>query len=1044
MKKIFTKIIGATLGLTMALGVGIGVASNVNKGIKPVQAAYSGLSPYSITLVSGAGGASGTVRWQESSESLANSPSDGVTWVPSVTWEGTSSWTNSNVHTQIGANGKAASSVTLTTSDIPGTISSVAVMCASYQGKHTINVSVGGNAYTMDNSATPSWSSSVDTARTGTGSSSGEIVVSFASTTGARALYVKSITVVFDSGAPTVESVSVGGDMSKTSYTTVETWSNDGLTPEVTMSDSSEYTGEIAWSYEPATPSAAVIANSGAEVADLSVTATASAGGESGSKATSGISVNYATVAQGRAAVPNLNDQINNAIVVGIVSYIEEISIENHNATYFISDDGTRDSEIEIYRGKGVDNANIGNVNDIKVNDTVVVYGNLKYVNFGGGTVEFLSNNYLLVLDRPASLEPEITITESNFSMRVGDNDLQLHETHDHVPDGGYIGWESGTPSVATIDNTGLVHAVAAGTSVLTAKIFNSSDEAVASNSINVTIFDNVLVDGSTYIVKAVYNEQTYYLSGVSNGNLGVASTTRSDAWVLTAIASNAEGQFQLKYGNYYLNCTNSNNLYITTNNTLETTIWTVLTNGTNSFVENVTNAGRKLQFNYNAGNPRFACYTSNQTAVIVEEATAPVVDQITVSGDTVVDAANALSVDAAFTYEVTYADLLNVGPGAVAVSVTNSVGTTEGAVIKTQPAAGSFEITFSANDTFTITATALEDPASSGSFAVTITNIYVPNVNFCTVYQGTDVSGDMKLIEGDYVFYYSGNLMKAAIESNKAAREEAAPSVSPVDVDASLVWHVAPAGEYYTIYNAAEGKYLAATATKNQAQLLADGTDNKAKWTVTIRADGKFEFENYARSLIEGSDSDNRWLRNNGESGWACYTSAIGGGITLFRHYYSSMSTVAAVIGTETAGVVDSVSLAFGAKMFSEDWEALTANHEVTDYGFALIRKDTLDANSLSSVSEAYGLSLTYNISKGSGANPYQKEGYYYFSVKIRITEGEPDYGTLYCAAPYIVVDGSPLFLNDMVYSVNTLAAYCLVNGGSNLSNEALGTLVA
>ena len=197
MKKLIAKLIGGVTALAMAIGVGVVVANNRSER---ADAAYSGASPYSISLVSGTSGASGTVRWEQSSTSLANSPSDGVTWTPSVTWEGTASWSPSNAHVQIGANGKAASAVSLTTSDIPGTIQSVAVMCASYQGKHTVNVSVGGNAYTMDNSNTPTWSSAVDTARTGTGSSSGQIVISFASTSGARALYVKSISVAFTTG----------------------------------------------------------------------------------------------------------------------------------------------------------------------------------------------------------------------------------------------------------------------------------------------------------------------------------------------------------------------------------------------------------------------------------------------------------------------------------------------------------------------------------------------------------------------------------------------------------------------------------------------------------------------------------------------------------------------------------------------------------------------------------------------------------------------------------------------------------------------------
>lgn len=59
-------------------------------------------------------------------------------------------------------------------------------------GAHNITISVGGNTY-LGKTATPSAS---DNTITGTGSSSGEIVICF--TDGSRALYIKSITVVYN------------------------------------------------------------------------------------------------------------------------------------------------------------------------------------------------------------------------------------------------------------------------------------------------------------------------------------------------------------------------------------------------------------------------------------------------------------------------------------------------------------------------------------------------------------------------------------------------------------------------------------------------------------------------------------------------------------------------------------------------------------------------------------------------------------------------------------------------------------------------------
>ena len=93
---------------------------------------------------------------------------------------------------QLGKNG-GVENLTLSTSNIPGTIKSVSVECASYQGKHNVSITVGGTTY-LASTATSSWTT-VE-AKTGTGSSSGQIVISF--TDGTRALYIKSITVVYN------------------------------------------------------------------------------------------------------------------------------------------------------------------------------------------------------------------------------------------------------------------------------------------------------------------------------------------------------------------------------------------------------------------------------------------------------------------------------------------------------------------------------------------------------------------------------------------------------------------------------------------------------------------------------------------------------------------------------------------------------------------------------------------------------------------------------------------------------------------------------
>lgn len=99
-------------------------------------------------------------------------------------------WSSSCI--QLGKNG-GVENLTLSTSNIPGTIKSVSVECSSYNNAHKVSITVGGNTY-LASTSTAKWTTV--SAATGTGTSSGEIVISF--TGGTRALYIKSITVVYN------------------------------------------------------------------------------------------------------------------------------------------------------------------------------------------------------------------------------------------------------------------------------------------------------------------------------------------------------------------------------------------------------------------------------------------------------------------------------------------------------------------------------------------------------------------------------------------------------------------------------------------------------------------------------------------------------------------------------------------------------------------------------------------------------------------------------------------------------------------------------
>ena len=93
---------------------------------------------------------------------------------------------------QLGKNG-GVENVVFSTATIPGTIKSVTLNCSSYQSKHNVSITVGGVEY-KESTATAAGQTPADI--TGTGSSSGEIVINV--TDGTRYVCIKSISITYN------------------------------------------------------------------------------------------------------------------------------------------------------------------------------------------------------------------------------------------------------------------------------------------------------------------------------------------------------------------------------------------------------------------------------------------------------------------------------------------------------------------------------------------------------------------------------------------------------------------------------------------------------------------------------------------------------------------------------------------------------------------------------------------------------------------------------------------------------------------------------
>ena len=142
-------------------------------------------------------------------------------------------------------------------------------------------------------------------------------------------------------------------------------------------------------------------------------------------------------------------------------------------------------------------------------------------------------------------------------------------------------------------------------------------------------------------------------------------------------------------------------------------------------------------------------------------------------------------------------------------------------------------------------------------------------------------------IVEGDYLIVYDGGAMNTTVEGDRLQYEAVTATNNVIVTDnAEIVWHIAPNGEYWTIYNADADAYAASTGAKNKAQMLADGTDDKALWTVS--GTETYEFVNKQNTTNEVNAN----LRKNGTYGFACYATSTGGALSLYKKVEATPDT--------------------------------------------------------------------------------------------------------------------------------------------------------
>ena len=137
-------------------------------------------------------------------------------------------------------------------------------------------------------------------------------------------------------------------------------------------------------------------------------------------------------------------------------------------------------------------------------------------------------------------------------------------------------------------------------------------EQATLEKASSIKVGDVVYLAVETNTVKKQFNG----MSGSYGEAVDYTDVPDSEKAPLEVVAGSSDGTFALKLGEVYLAYTGSSNTLTTATDVDDTSSWTITFEGTVATILNVGAEGRSLQ--YNASNPRFACYTSSQTSVIL------------------------------------------------------------------------------------------------------------------------------------------------------------------------------------------------------------------------------------------------------------------------------------------------------------------------------------------------------------------------------------------------------------------------------------------
>ena len=353
----------------------------------------------------------------------------------------------------------------------------------------------------------------------------------------------------------------------------------------------------------------------------------------------------------------------NGIYVEGIVSTAPTSNPSSGKLTYYISVNGQATNQLQVYKGKDLNNEDFTSKDDIQVGDIVTVFGDVKIYN---GTKEFDEGNYLVSFERPTPPVQEYTLTIDNpANVTI----TAVYGTEGVLSNGDSDDIESGTEITVTVNvasgyvldaltvtgenNQTVEVTVNNGVYTFNMPAFNATVSATLSVATTGTYtLATSITSGKQYIIVGQSNSKYYAMGDDKSNNryayeislnettatANIATNNAVHEFTITSLGEDYYSIMDATTNGGYLYAASSGSNYLKTEATLDENHngdWKItITNGSFSVVADKSTNRNVMQFNH--GNILFACYSSaSQHPVFLYEKVETVTYDLTINGYT-------------------------------------------------------------------------------------------------------------------------------------------------------------------------------------------------------------------------------------------------------------------------------------------------------------------------------------------------------------------------------------------------------------------------